>query len=140
MRELAKGVWQLSGFPPNNINVYVLGDVLVDSGIGLNHRGILRQIADHTIGAHALTHAHFDHYGSSHAIREMLTGKGPEKRLAGTLAAVDFGVSAGAHIVRVHDVGEVADFLALRAALRGEGVPELRGDRDDDSLKWIAPK
>ncbi len=70
----------------------------------------------------------------------MLTGKGPEKRLAGTLAAVDFGVAAGAHIVRVHDVAEVADFLALRAALRGDGPAELRGDRDDDSLKWIAPK
>jgi dihydropteroate synthase len=70
----------------------------------------------------------------------MLTGKGPEKRLAGTLAAVDFGVSAGAHIVRVHDVGEVRDFLALRVALGSNGVPELRGDRDDDSLKWIAPK
>lgn len=70
----------------------------------------------------------------------MLTNKGPEKRLAGTLAAVDFGVSAGAHIVRVHDVGEVADFLALRAALHDDGVPELKGDRNDDSLKWIAPK
>lgn len=70
----------------------------------------------------------------------MLTGKGPEKRLAGTLAAVDFGVSEGAHIVRMHDVAEVADFLALRAALRSDGVPELRGNRDDESLKWIAPK
>jgi dihydropteroate synthase len=69
----------------------------------------------------------------------MLTNKGPEKRLAGTLAALDFGVSAGAHIVRVHDVGEVSDFLALRAALHGDGVPELRGDRNDDSLKWIPP-
>jgi glyoxylase-like metal-dependent hydrolase (beta-lactamase superfamily II) len=28
MRELADGVWQLSGFPPNNINVYLLGDVM----------------------------------------------------------------------------------------------------------------
>jgi dihydropteroate synthase len=70
----------------------------------------------------------------------MLTGRGPENRLAGTLAAVDFGVSAGAHIVRVHDVAEVADFLAVRSALRGDGVPALRGDRDDESLKWIPPK
>jgi dihydropteroate synthase len=70
----------------------------------------------------------------------MLTGKGPEKRLAGTLAAVDFGVSAGAHIVRVHDVAEVADFLALSAALRNDDTPELRGNRDDDSLKWIPPR
>ncbi len=67
----------------------------------------------------------------------MLTGKGPEKRLAGTLAAIDFGVSAGAHIVRVHDVAEVTDFLALRAALRSKGPVELRGDRDDESLKWL---
>ncbi|MGH2912893.1 MAG: dihydropteroate synthase [Solirubrobacteraceae bacterium] len=70
----------------------------------------------------------------------ILTGKGPEKRLAGTLAAVGFGVSAGAHIVRVHDVGEVCDFLTLRAALRGDGPVELRGDPDDDSLKWLASR
>jgi dihydropteroate synthase len=49
-----------------------------------------------------------------------LTGRGPRDRLAGTLAALGHGVDAGAHVLRVHDVAEAADFLAVRAALRGE--------------------
>ena len=48
-----------------------------------------------------------------------LTGRGPRERLAGTLAAVAHGVEAGVHILRVHDVAAVADFLRVRAALRG---------------------
>lgn len=72
MRELADGVWQLSGFPPNNVNVYVLGDVLIDAGLAIDRGRILRQIADRAITAHALTHAHFDHFGSSHAVCERL--------------------------------------------------------------------
>jgi glyoxylase-like metal-dependent hydrolase (beta-lactamase superfamily II) len=72
MLELADGVWHLSGFPPNNINVYVLGDVLIDAGLGFDRGRIMRQIADRQITANALTHAHFDHYGSSHAICERL--------------------------------------------------------------------
>jgi hydroxyacylglutathione hydrolase len=72
MRELADGVWQLSGFPPNNINVYVIGDVLIDAGLRLHRRGILKQLVGRQITAHALTHAHFDHYGSSHAVCEAL--------------------------------------------------------------------
>lgn len=67
----------------------------------------------------------------------MLTGKGPEKRLAGTLAAVQFGVDAGAQIVRVHDVAEVVEFLRTRAALSEDAVPELRGDAEDEALKWL---
>ncbi|MBA3301301.1 MAG: dihydropteroate synthase, partial [Thermoleophilaceae bacterium] len=54
-----------------------------------------------------------------------ITGRPPKERLAGTLAAVGFGVEAGASILRVHDVPEVRDYLAVRAALRGEAeAPE----------------
>jgi dihydropteroate synthase len=67
----------------------------------------------------------------------MLTGRGPEKRLAGTLAAVQFGVDAGAQIVRVHDVAEVVEFLRARAALSEDAAPELRGDAEDEALKWL---
>jgi len=70
----------------------------------------------------------------------MITGKGPTDRLAGTLAAVEFGVSTGAQIVRVHDVAEVAEFLRLRFALHGDGDPELRGDPDEQALKWLPPR
>jgi dihydropteroate synthase len=50
-----------------------------------------------------------------------ITGRPPRARLAGTMAAVAHGVAAGAHVLRVHDVGAVADFLAVREALDGEG-------------------
>jgi dihydropteroate synthase len=65
-----------------------------------------------------------------------ITGRPPAERLAGTLAAVGWAADAGAAIVRVHDVAEVADFLRVRAVLRGEAeMPPF--DRDDDALKWI---
>ncbi len=49
-----------------------------------------------------------------------LTGRAPGDRGAGTLAAMAHGLDAGAHVLRVHDVAAAADFLAVRAALRGE--------------------
>ena len=49
-----------------------------------------------------------------------ITLRPPRARLAGTLAAVGHGVDAGAHVLRVHDVADVADYLAVRAALTGE--------------------
>jgi glyoxylase-like metal-dependent hydrolase (beta-lactamase superfamily II) len=72
MRELADGVHQLRGLPPNAINVYILGDVLIDSATKYARRRILRQVRGHALRAHALTHAHPDHQGSSHAICELL--------------------------------------------------------------------
>ncbi len=49
-----------------------------------------------------------------------LTGRAPGDRGAGTLAAMAHGLDAGAHVLRVHDVAAAADFLAVRAALRGD--------------------
>jgi dihydropteroate synthase len=49
-----------------------------------------------------------------------ITGRGVRDRLAGTLAAVAFGVDAGAAVLRVHDVAAAADFLRVRSVLRGE--------------------
>jgi dihydropteroate synthase len=49
-----------------------------------------------------------------------VTGRPPRERGPATLAAVASGVEAGAHVVRVHDVAAAADFLAVRAVLRGE--------------------
>ena len=46
----------------------------------------------------------------------------PRERLAGTLAAVGFTTDAGGHILRVHDVREVADFLAVRRVLHGDAA------------------
>jgi hydroxyacylglutathione hydrolase len=68
MRQLTEGVWQLDGFPRDNVNVYILGDVLVDAGVRFHRRRIAKQIEGREVTAHALTHAHPDHYGASHAI------------------------------------------------------------------------
>jgi dihydropteroate synthase len=64
-----------------------------------------------------------------------ITGRPPRARLAGTLAAVAQGVAAGVHVLRVHDVGEVADFLAVHDAL--SGAVELDSDlRVADAIRW----
>jgi hydroxyacylglutathione hydrolase len=68
MRIVAPGVHQLRGMPPNAINIYLAGDVLVDSGTPGSRRRILRQIAGRDLTAHVVTHAHPDHFGSSHKV------------------------------------------------------------------------
>jgi dihydropteroate synthase len=65
-----------------------------------------------------------------------ITGRPPDERLAGTLAALGEAADAGAAIARVHDVREAADFLAVRAVLRGErAMPDF--DAADERLKWL---
>ena len=73
MKQLADGVWHLNTVVlPNAVNAYLLGDVLIDAGTRQSRRGILRQLRGHDVSAHALTHAHPDHQGSSHAVCEAL--------------------------------------------------------------------
>ncbi|MBA2764546.1 MAG: MBL fold metallo-hydrolase [Thermoleophilaceae bacterium] len=72
MKEIAEGVYQLSGFPPNAINVYLMNGVLVDASTRYATGRILRQLKGRELSAHALTHAHPDHQGASHAVCEAL--------------------------------------------------------------------
>ena len=72
MRRLAPDVYQLRGFPPHAINVYLIGDVIVDAATRHATRRILRQVGGNAVRAHALTHAHPDHQGASRAICERL--------------------------------------------------------------------
>ena len=64
-----------------------------------------------------------------------ITAQPPGARLAGALAAIGFGVDAGAHMLRVHDVAAAAEYLAVRAALRGEREVDP-GLRLADELRW----
>lgn len=68
MREVAPSVYQLKGFPPHAINVYLAGDVLVDAGARIDRLRILRQLKGRPVRAHVLTHAHADHQGASKAV------------------------------------------------------------------------
>lgn len=72
MKHLADGVFQLGGFPPNGINAYLMGDVLVDAKTRLAGRRILRELRGHDVCGHALTHAHPDHQGASKQVCETL--------------------------------------------------------------------
>jgi hydroxyacylglutathione hydrolase len=72
MKQLADDVYLLRGFPPNAINVYLIGEVLLDAATRQGEKRILRQIGGLKVTAHALTHAHPDHQGASHAICERL--------------------------------------------------------------------
>jgi hydroxyacylglutathione hydrolase len=72
VKEVADGVWKLSGLPPNAINVFLVGDVLVDAATRHARRRIMRQLAGREVRAHALTHAHPDHQGASHEVCERL--------------------------------------------------------------------
>ena len=65
-----------------------------------------------------------------------ITGRAPEERLPGTIAAALWAVRAGAAILRVHDVAAVRDALAVADVLDGRtDLPAF--DAHDEELKWI---
>ena len=73
MRSVAGDVHQLRGMPPNTINVYLVGGVLVDAGTpAARASGSCASSRGHEVSAHVVTHAHPDHFGSSHAVCEAL--------------------------------------------------------------------
>lgn len=67
IREVAKDVHQI-GLAGHLINAYLIGDVLIDSGYRPSTSPLLRVLEPHKLSAHALTHAHADHQGASHAL------------------------------------------------------------------------
>ena len=70
MKRIAEDLYLLRGFPPNAINVYLMGDVIVDAGTRHAARRIVKQVNGHNVTAHVLTHVHPDHQGASKAICE----------------------------------------------------------------------
>jgi len=113
MKPIAPDVWHLPVAPRDAINVYVVGDVLVDAGLAIGSRRLLHRLArlpGPPLRAHALTHAHFDHMGASHAICTRLGL--PLWCGAGDVAAVQTGRMAtrGGRMVpaaRAHPVARV---------------------------------
>ncbi len=64
MLEIADGVWQLPLVPRDGINAYLIGDVLVDTGLKQSGGKITRMLGGRNISAIALTHTHGDHAGA----------------------------------------------------------------------------
>jgi hydroxyacylglutathione hydrolase len=125
VKQLADGLHLLSGFPPNGINVYLMGDVVVDAGSRHAARRILRQVRGHPVSAHALTHAHPDHQGSS-------------ARLCRELSIPYW---CGAHDVAAAESGDIAAYqpdLAINKLMHrlmsGPGHPVDRALHEGDEV------
>src|SRR5260370_6083759 len=63
MRQVAKGVWLLRGFPPNMCNVYLMEDGLGAAATRCARGRILSQLRRRRPRLVALTHCHPDHQG-----------------------------------------------------------------------------
>ena len=72
MRAIADDVWQLPLTPRDAINAYLIGDVLVDTGIKQSADTIATMLEGRQISAIALTHAHIDHAGAMAGLAERL--------------------------------------------------------------------
>jgi glyoxylase-like metal-dependent hydrolase (beta-lactamase superfamily II) len=68
MDDLSPGLRLLGSRPAYAFNVYVVGGTIVDAGTRHAARRILRDTAGLKITAHAVTHGHSDHQGSSAAL------------------------------------------------------------------------
>ncbi len=68
--QLGADAWQLPLAREGSINAYLLGDLLVDTGGRMQVRKVAAALAGRRVVAHAVTHAHYDHAGGSHAICE----------------------------------------------------------------------
>src|SRR3712207_6679187 len=111
MNEFAEGVWQLPLAPRNAVNVYVVGDVLVDAGTQGMGKGLPQKLGGRTSNAHAITHAHPDHVGGSKHVVDALSV--PFWAPAGDADACERGRSV------------VADSKVKGLMSRGNGFPAL---------------
>ena len=68
MRQVADDVWVLPSFPPNSINAWIAGDLVVDAQTRRDGKKIVKHARPRSVKAHVLTHAHPDHQGASHHV------------------------------------------------------------------------
>src|SRR4051794_37558314 len=68
MNEIAPDVFHIPVTPRNGVNTYLVGDVLVDTGLRVSANRIRGAVGGRKLSAIALTHAHGDHVGSARAL------------------------------------------------------------------------
>jgi hydroxyacylglutathione hydrolase len=117
MDQLAPGLLHVPGRPSFAFNVHVAGGVVVDAATRHGARRILRALGGRTITAHAVTHGHCDHQGSSAAL---VAGLGvPFWGPAGEVAALESGA-----------IGPLGpDNAVTRWQLKNWAGPAVRVDR-----------
>lgn len=72
MRQIAKNVFHIPVYPRSGINCYIAEGVLIDAGKRDSYKKIFKATEKIPVHAHALTHAHADHQGSTHTICNQL--------------------------------------------------------------------
>ena len=72
MREIASDVFHVPVLPRDGVNVYIVGDVLVDTGLRTSAGKIREALGDRELKAIAITHAHGDHGGSARKLAKEL--------------------------------------------------------------------
>ena len=70
MQESALDVYHLALMPFSSVNAYLADGVLFDAGVRSSEQKVLRALKGRAVKTHALTHAHPDHQGASHAACE----------------------------------------------------------------------
>jgi len=127
MRVVADDVWQLALMPRNAINAYLIGDVLVDTGIKQSASKIAGMLEGRSISAIALTHAHGDHASAM-------------KRLAAQLGvpvwcgAADKEAAETGRLVLSSTVDRPGLSTVANAAAGFDGTPVARTLAEGDSL------
>lgn len=153
-RLIAPRLWQLSLLPLDCLNVYLLGDVLVDSGAFFTRRRLLAALDGCELRAHALTHAHPDHQGASRVICleysiPLWCGNGDrEAATSGDLAAIQpnpstviagvarWAAGPGHPVARtLHEEDEVAGFKVLETP--GHTPGHISFWREDDGVLLV---
>lgn len=133
IEEVAPDLLRFSFGPVRDgVNIYLLGDVLVDSGPGWQGRKLLHALAGRSVRAHAITHAHFDHVGSSHLVADGLGV--PVWCGDGDRAAVESGDAAS---VLPEPGGNVLRFARLFASAPHDVSRDLREGDDVGGFRVI---
>jgi hydroxyacylglutathione hydrolase len=70
VREIAPEVFHIPVLPRDGLNVYLVGDVLVDTGYPISPGPIKKALGSRVPEAIALTHAHPDHQGSARKLAD----------------------------------------------------------------------
>ena len=75
MLEIAEDVFQISVFPRQAVNAYLIGSIIVDSGVRSSAAGLKKALGRRSLTAHILTHAHADHLTAAPYLKQHLGGK-----------------------------------------------------------------
>ena len=70
MRPIAPDVFHVPLTPRNGVNAYLIGDVLVDTGLSTSAGKLRKVVEERGVKAIALTHAHGDHVGSAKKLHD----------------------------------------------------------------------